>query len=103
MDKLDKIGFLGSGIPFRHSLPSQVGCCMDTGTLIEIFLWTVVAVLGGFIYFRIKKIGPLKPTVMEIPPQPKPEVVLRDFTPAELKEHTGASPDKPVLLAVKVR
>lgn len=76
---------------------------MDTGTTIELFLWTVVAILGGFIVYRIKKIGRLTPTVMEIPPQSAPQVTLRDFTPAELQEHTGSDANKPILFSVKVR
>ena len=94
--------------PFVHfaslavSLPATVGRCMDTGTVIELFLWTVVAILGSFIYYRIKKIGRLTPTRMEIPPQAAPKITVRDYTPAELQEHTGADASKPILFSVKV-
>ena len=76
---------------------------MDAGTTIELILWTIVVILGGCIVYRIKKIGRLTPTVMEIPPQTAPQVTVRDFTPAELKEHTGSDADKPILFSVKVR
>lgn len=75
---------------------------MDAGTAIELVLWTIVAILGGFIVYRVKKIGPFKPTIMELPPQPKKAVEMRDFTPAELKEFDGSDASKPILFSVQV-
>ena len=68
---------------------------MDTGSLIELALWSFVALLGGYIIYRIRQIGSLKPTVMK--------VELRDFTPAELASYDGSDASKPILLSVKVR
>jgi hypothetical protein len=76
---------------------------MDTGSIIEASLWTIVALLGGFIIYRVRQIGKFTPHVMEVPPQPKKVVELRDYTPSELKEYTGADPSKPILFSVKVR
>jgi hypothetical protein len=75
---------------------------MDTGTAIELALWTIVVVLGGFIINRVRQIGPFRPTVMDIPPQPKKVIELKDYTPSELKEFDGSDTTKPILFSVKV-
>lgn len=76
---------------------------MDTGVAIELLLWTIVVVLGGFVIHRVRTIGPFKPTVMDIPAQSTQKAPLRDFTADELKDYTGADASKPILFSVKVR
>jgi len=85
------------------SHPCAVAHCMDTGTVIELFLWTIVIVLGGFIVHRVRKIGPFKPTVMDLPPQTTQKAPLRDFSADELLHYTGADSSKPIYFSVKVR
>lgn len=78
---------------------------MDTGSLVEAALWTVVVLLGGYIVYRVYQIGAVKPTIMSVPTQPqepKKVVELRDYTAAELATYNGVDASKPILLSVKV-